>query len=484
LHDQRKDGERFWNDFHIAPVRDAAGELTHYVSIQSDVTERQHILEQLAYRATFDELTGLPNRQLLFDRLQQGIRNADMQGRGIGVLFVDLDEFKLINDSMGHSAGDEVLRVVGRRFEKAVRSPDTLGRFGGDEFVVILTEQIDEDGVGRVIERISASLAQPIELAGALHYVTASMGYCRYPDAGQDAETLLKKADLAMYQAKQQGRNRAVAYHADFDAGINERLHLVSALSDAMQREEFCLLFQPLFARNGMAVGLEALLRWRHPERGLIMPAQFIGVCEDSGLIVPLGRWVLHEAARHHAQLAAAGLGHLRIAVNVSAAQFQQSLYEDVRGAMEAHALPKGVLELELTESAIMVAPEIAIGIMRRLDALGVSIAVDDFGTGYSSLAYLKRLPIDRLKIDRSFVHDLGRNQDDEAICSSIIQLARSLGLRTIAEGVETAQQMGWLHARGCDEMQGFLLGRPLPFDEALQALLNTNTQRPPDAIA
>ncbi len=471
LRDTRKDGEHFWNDFHLAPVRDAAGELTHYVSIQSDVSERQQILEQLAYRATYDELTGLPNRQLLFDRLQQGIRNADLNGRGVGVLFVDLDEFKLINDSMGHSAGDEVLRTVSRRFEKAVRSPDTLGRFGGDEFVVILTEQIDEDGVGRVIERISAALAQPVDIGGAPHYVTASIGYCRYPDAGMDAETLLKKADLAMYQAKQQGRNRAVAYHADFDADINERLHLVSALRDALQREEFLLVFQPLFGRDGVAVGLEALLRWQRPERGQIAPEQFIGVCEDSGLIVLVGRWVLNEAARHYAQLAAAGFGHLRIAVNVSAVQFQQSLYDDVRSAMETHALPKGVLELELTESVIMVTPETAIATMRQLDALGVSIAVDDFGTGYSSLAYLKRLPIDRLKIDRSFVSDLGRDKDDEAICASIIQLARSLGLGTVAEGVETAQQLEWLQARGCDEMQGFLLGRPLPFAEALAAL-------------
>ena len=484
LRDRRKDGESFWNDFHLAPVRDAAGELTHYVSIQSDVSERQQILEQLAYRATYDELTGLPNRQLLFDRLQQGIRNADINGRGVGVLFVDLDEFKLINDSMGHSAGDEVLRVVAQRFEKAVRSPDTLGRFGGDEFVVILTEQIDEDGVGRVIERISAALAQPVDIAGAPHYVTASIGYCRYPDAGVDAETLLKKADLAMYQAKQQGRNRAVAYHADFDADINERLHLVSALRDALQREEFRLAFQPLFGRDGAAVGLEALLRWQRPERGLIAPEQFIGVCEDSGLIVLLGRWVLNEAARHYAQLAAAGFGHLRIAVNVSAVQFQQSLYEDVRNAMEVHALPKGVLELELTESVIMVAPEIAIDTMQRLDALGVSIAVDDFGTGYSSLAYLKRLPIDRLKIDRSFVSDLGRDKDDEAICATIIQLARSLGLSTVAEGVETQQQLEWLRARGCDEVQGFLLGRPLPFDETLHALVSAQTPPPPDAVA
>jgi predicted signal transduction protein with EAL and GGDEF domain len=375
-----------------------------------------------------------------------------------------------------------VLRTVGQRFEKAVRSPDTLGRFGGDEFVVILTEQIDEDGVGRVIERISAALAQPVDIAGAPHYVSASIGYCRYPDAGTDAETLLKKADLAMYQAKQQGRNRAVAYHSDFDAGVNERLHLVSALRDGLLRDEFCLEFQPLFDRDGKPVGLEALLRWQRPDRGLIAPDQFIGVCEDSGLIVLVGRWVLNEALRHYAQLAAAGFGHLRIAVNVSPAQFQESLYDDVRNAMQTHGLPQGVLELELTESVIMVAPENAIALMQRIDALGVSIAVDDFGTGYSSLAYLKRLPIDRLKIDRSFVADLGRDKDDEAICSSIIQLARSLGLQTVAEGVETVQQLGWLQARGCDEVQGFLLGRPLPFDEALQALIDARPAQWRDA--
>ncbi len=484
LRDHRKDGALFWNDFYLAPVRDAAGVLTHFVSIQSDVSERQRILEQLAYRATYDELTGLPNRQLLTDRLQQGVQNAERYGRGIGVLFVDLDEFKLINDSLGHSAGDEVLRVLARRFEKAVRSPDTLGRFGGDEFVVILTEEFDEDGVGRVIERISGALAESVDIAGAPHYITASIGYCRYPEAGEDAETLLKKADLAMYKAKQQGRNRAVAYHADFDAGISERLHLASALRDAVQREEFCMEFQPLFARDGAAVGLEALLRWQHPERGLLEPAQFIGVCEDSGLIVPLGRWVLHEAARHHALLADAGFGHLRIAVNVSAVQFQQNLYEDVYGAVDTHAVRRGAIELELTESAIMANPETAIGIMQRLDRLGISISVDDFGTGYSSLAYLKRLPIDRLKIDRSFVDQLGQNDDDDAICTSIINLAHSLGLQTVAEGVETAQQLEWLRARGCDEMQGYLLGRPMPFELALQALRVAAVTQRPDLVA
>jgi len=287
-----------------------------------------------------------------------------------------------------------------------------------------------------------------------------------------------------MYQAKQQGRNRAVAYHADFDAGISERLYMVSALRDALQREEFRLVFQPLFGWDGMAVGVEALLRWQHPERGVLEPEQFIGVCEDSGLIVPIGRWVLHEAARHHAQLVANGLGHLRIAVNVSAVQFQQGLFDDVQSAITMHALPLGALELELTESVIMTNPEAAIGIMQRIDVLGVSISVDDFGTGYSSLAYLKRLPIDRLKIDRSFVDHLGQDDNDDAICTSIINLAHSLGLLTVAEGVETMQQLEWLREGGCDELQGFLLGRPLPFDEMIEDLIPTTARRPPSAVA
>jgi len=484
LHDRRKDGELFWNEFYLAPVRDDTGALTHFVSIQSDVSERQRILEQLAYRATYDDLTGLPNRQLLSDRLQQAVNNAERYQRAVAVLFVDLDDFKLINDSLGHSAGDEALRTVARRFQEAVGIEDTLGRFGGDEFVAVLTEQVDEDEVGRVIERISAALAQPVEIAGALHHVTASIGYCRYPEAGGDAETLFKHADMAMYQAKQQGRNRAVAYRADFDAHISERLHLVSALRDALQRQEFCLVFQPLFGRDGVATGMEALVRWQHPERGLLSPGNFIGVCEDSGLIVPLGRWVLHEAARHHAQLSALGLGHLRIAVNVSAAQFQQSLYADVQSAMRMYALPPGALELELTESVIMTTPDSAIDTMQRLDVLGVSLSVDDFGTGYSSLAYLKRLPIDRLKIDRSFVNELGQGGDDDAICTSIISLAHSLGLTTVAEGVETAQQLAWLRARGCDELQGYLLGKPLPFAATVQALHDASAAWPPSAVA
>jgi diguanylate cyclase (GGDEF)-like protein/PAS domain S-box-containing protein len=468
---RRKDGS--YADVHDRGfiLRDVDGQAVRAVGGMVDVSERQRMIEQLAYRATFDELTGLPNRQLLADRLRQALHTARRHERSVVVLFIDLDQLKLVNDSLGHAAGDELLRQVARRLQEAVRETDTLGRFGGDEFVAVLTEQTGDAGVGRVLERIGAALAEPVELSGVHHYVTASIGVASWPDAGDDAETLLKNADLAMYQAKLQGRNRAVAYHADFDAGVRDRLHLLSALRDALHREEFRLHFQPLFDRGGGPVGMEALVRWQHPERGLLAPGHFIGVCEDSGLIVPLGRWVLREAARHHRQLAGHGLGHLRISVNVSAAQFAHDLQADVAAVIDEFGLPAGSLELELTESLLMANPERAIETMRGLADRGVCMAIDDFGTGYSSLAYLKRLPLDRLKIDRSFVKDLGVDEDDAEICASIIGLGHSLGLTIVAEGVETPEQLAWLRARGCDEIQGYLLGRPQPFEALLAAL-------------
>ncbi len=472
LRNYRKDGALFWNDFHVAPVSDENGVLSHFVGVISDVSERQRYEEQLAYRATHDELTGLPNRQLLEDRLQQAIYGAERYGREAAVVFVDLDDFKLVNDSLGHGAGDIALRTVAGRLLGAVRDTDTVGRFGGDEFVIVLTEQTDEDGIEAALARITAAVVQPIELAGTPHVLTPSIGYCRYPQAGHDAETLLKHADLAMYEAKRLGRNRAVAYRSELDMAVSQRLQLVSRLREALQNHEFHLAFQPLFDPAGRLLALEALARWQHPERGQLPPSEFIGVCEESGLIVDLGRFVLREAARHHALLAAVGLGHVRLSVNVSAAQFGHELYRDVAAVMRDFALPAGVLELEITESVIMDNPERAIETMQRISALGVCISVDDFGTGYSSLAYLKRLPIDRLKIDRSFVQDLGHDADDAAICASIIGLGHLMELRVVAEGVETEQQLAWLRERGCDELQGFLLGRPQPFAALLPQLL------------
>lgn len=425
----------------------------------------------MAFRATHDALTGLPNRELLLDRLRQAIRNAERHPRPVAVLFIDLDNFKLINDSLGHSVGDDTLREFSRRLQDTVCDTDTVGRFGGDEFVILLTERADDLAVVQAITKVNAALAKPFDVSGVTHYLTVSIGWCRYPEHGKSADELLMHSDMAMFKAKQGGRNRVVAYQSTFDSHASDRLRLVDELRQALLREEFVLAFQPLFGSDGAPVALEALVRWQHPERGLVPPDKFIGVCEDSGLIVPLGRWVLHEAARQYARLEAEGFGRLRIAVNVSSAQFQQDLYADVESAVRSHNLPAGALELELTESVVMDDPETAIDLMQRLRSLGVSISVDDFGTGYSSLAYLKRLPIQRLKIDRSFVRDLSDNQEDQVICNAIIQLAHSLGLATVAEGVETQAQRDWLVARGCDELQGYLLGRPQLFDAMLAAL-------------
>lgn len=475
LRNYRKDGTMFWNEVHLAPVLSASGVVTHYVGVQTDVSHRQRHEQELAHRATHDQLTGLPNRQLLLDRLQQAILNADRYGQAACVVFIDLDDFKLINDNLDHAAGDQALQIVAGRLKSLVRGTDTVGRFGGDEFVVVLTGQEDDSPVVPVIARIAAALSQPMQIGGIEHTMTPSIGWCRYPEGGRDADTLLKHADMAMYQAKRQGRNRTVAYQAEFDTQASQRLQLVAQLRDALDRREFVLAFQPMSDRDGRVTALEGLVRWQHPQRGLLRPAEFIGVCEESGLIIELGRRTLREAARHHALLAAAGHGHVRLAVNVSALQFGYALEDDIAAVIEEFALPEGILELEITESVIMDNPERAIEAMRRIAGMGVSLSVDDFGTGYSSLAYLKRLPIDRLKIDRSFVQDLPADREAAAICQSIIALAHSLQLRTVGEGVETAAQREWLRAQGCDEIQGYLVGHPAPFAEIMDALPGTD---------
>jgi diguanylate cyclase (GGDEF)-like protein/PAS domain S-box-containing protein len=471
LRNYRRDGSMFWNELYVAPVLDDDGRLTHFVGIQTDVSEEHRYQQELAYRATHDALTGLPNRQLLHDRLQQAILNADRYGRKAAAVFLDLDDFKLINDNLDHAAGDEALRIVANRLQAQVRDTDTVGRFGGDEFVVVLTEQDDEDGVGRVIARLMRAVSAPMDVGGASHVLTPSIGWARYPDDGADADSLLKHADMAMYQAKRAGRNRAERYRPDLDAQVSQRVQLLGQLRLALERREFRLAFQPLYDAGGRVAALEALVRWQHPERGLLLPGEFIGVCEESGLIMELGRRTLREAARHHRLLAEHGFGHLRISVNVSAMQFGPALERDVADVMAEFALPAGVLELEITESVVMEQPETAIETMRRIAGLGVCLAIDDFGTGYSSLAYLKRLPLDRLKIDRSFVRDLPHDREAASICGAIVQLAQSLELATVAEGVETAEQLQWLRDHGCDEVQGYLLARPAPFEDILALL-------------
>ena len=478
LRNYRKDGTLFWNELHLAAVHDDNG-VSHYVGIQNDVSHRHLYEQELAHRATHDQLTGLPNRHLIMDRLQQAILNADRYGRHAGVVFIDLDDFKLINDNLDHAAGDEALRIVASRLRTLVRDTDTVGRLGGDEFVVVLTEQTDEAGVAQVIARVSTGLSAPMEIGGVAHTLTPSIGWARYPDDGGDAVTLLKRADVAMYQAKRGGRNRSERYRADLDRHVAQRVQLVAQLRAALEREEFRLAFQPMYDAAGRPRALEALVRWQHPVRGLLLPGEFIGVCEESGLILELGRRILREAARHHSLLAAHGFSDVRIAVNVSAMQFGPAFERDVAAVLAEFSLPPHILELEITESVVMQHPETGIKTMGRIADLGVCIAIDDFGTGYSSLAYLQRLPLHRLKIDRSFVRDLPHDREATSICSMILQLARSLELCTVGEGVETAGQLEWLRANGCDEVQGYLLARPAPFDEILAKLARSGTTPP-----
>lgn len=474
LRNSRKNGETFWSDLHLSPLHDDSGALTHYIVIITDVTERHHYEEQLAYRATHDDLTGLPNRQLVVDRLGHAIAAAHRRGGTATVMFIDIDNFKLINDMMGHATGDFVLTAVADRLAGVIRGTDTAGRFGGDEFVLILEDQATSHHVGQVIERVTRALTAPLDIGGASTALTVSIGHCSYPVDGATADALLLHADIAMYHAKRRGRNRAVAYDPEFHESDSTYLQLVSRLREALHRKEFSLVFQPLFVPGGSAVALEALIRWDHPEKGRLLPAHFISACEDSGLIVELERSVLTSAAQYHQLLRDAGLGHIRIAVNVSSSHFVRDLYADVESVVNQFDLPPGALELELTESVIMENPESAIATMTRLATLGVSTTVDDFGTGYSSLAYLKRLPIMRVKIDRAFVRDLNSDLSDRSICESIISLARSMDLRTVAEGVETEFQLDWLKEHGIDELQGYLLGRPVPFDEVLSVLASS----------
>ena len=467
LRNWRKDGTAYWIDLAIAPVCDAQGRITHWVGSQVDVSERVATEQALAHRATHDELTGLPNRHLFRDRLAQALRESRRFGLDLVVLFMDLDNFKLVNDSLGHAAGDELLRTVARRLQGCLRQTDTVARFGGDEFVVLLIGDAESD-VLRVVDRIGEALRRPMELAGSMHYVTASIGYARCPQHGEDAGLLLQRADMAMYQAKARGRNRAVAYEPGFDCGVVERLALANQLREAIERGEFELYYQLLYRWDGRVQGIEALLRWNHPQRGLLVPGHFIEALEESGLMTEAGRWVLRDAARRPADLRAAGFDDVRITVNVSATQLHHDLLTDIESVVRDFDLPHSALEIELTESVLMVNVESTIEQMRRVARLGVGFAVDDFGTGYSSLSYLKRLPIQRLKIDRSFVSGLGTDPDDEAICASVILLASSLGLDTVAEGVETDTQRDWLAEHGCGELQGYLFGRPAPFDEVL----------------
>jgi diguanylate cyclase (GGDEF)-like protein/PAS domain S-box-containing protein len=450
--------------------RDADGKPLRMVGGMVDVTERQRYIDQLAWQASHDELTGLLNRGSLLGGLRERI-GGSAPATPFALLYLDVDNFKLINDSLGHEVGDEVLRAVAQRLRAQVGERDQVGRIGGNEFLVVLDRAAGRGDAD--IVTLLGMLQLPIEALGTLHYLTISAGLARYPEHGGNAEQLFKNAGLATHEAKRRGHDALVEFSEEFERAVRDRQAMVSRLHEAIEREEFELHFQAQFcASERCMVGMEALVRWRHPERGLVPPGEFIPVCEDSGLIVPLGRWVLREACRHWRMLADAGRPGLVMAVNVSAMQFLSGeLLRDVPALLREFGVPPGVLELELTESLVMENPESVIEVMRELRQHGVMLSIDDFGTGYSSMSYLHRLPVDKLKIDRSFVTNVDADPHNAAICESILALARSFDLRVIAEGVETAGQLEWLRLHGCDEAQGYLLARPVPFAALFDAL-------------
>ena len=473
LRNYRKDGTLFWSDLYIAPVKDDAGVVSHFIVVQYDITATKRYESELEFQTNRDALTGLANRSLLRDRLSQAVSYAYRYGHPIWVLFVDLDRFKFVNDTLGHQAGDILLTAVSSRLQAAVRDTDTVARMGGDEFVLILPERTDAGLSTHIVQRIMDAIAQPLTIEGHEFFVSCSIGVAVYPADGDTPEELIKHADIAMYRAKETGRNNFQFYTSAMNERALERLHIEGDLRNALEREEFMLHYQPqVDLRTGEIVGVEALIRWQHPELGMVPPVRFIGLAEENGLIVPIGAWVIRTACLQNKAWQLHGLGNLRISVNLSARQFaQEDLVESIASSLREAGLAPEYLEIELTESLVMADVDRAIGILRELKALGVQLSIDDFGTGYSSLSYLKRFPIDVLKIDRSFVNDITIDPDDAAIVASIVSLAHSLRLQVIAEGVETEAQLTYLREHDCDQIQGYFFSRPVTAD-ALTVML------------
>lgn len=430
--------------------------------------ERQRAQKRLTYLAQFDALTDLPNRRHLSLFLNEVIEQAAAQRRPAGVMFIDLDHFKKVNDILGHDIGDQLLVQATQRLRQCARSGDLVARLGGDEFALVLPDAVGDEELARLSRAIIDALSRPFLLHGQQLFVPASIGVARYPQDGDSAEQLLKNADTAMYAAKNGGRNGYRLYTAAMQAGAEQRLRTEAQLHQALENGEFLLHYQPkLELAGGKLSGFEALLRWRHPERGLVPPLEFVGMLEDTGLIIPVGEWVVQEVCAQQQAWLAQGLPVKPVAINLSARQLRQAdLADTIESIVAASGLAPSLLEFELTESMLMADPEAAVDILGRIKRLGIRLSIDDFGTGYSSLAYLKRFPLDALKIDRTFVCDLPHDSDDAAITKAVINLAHSLNLKVVAEGVENAQQLRELERFGCDEVQGYLTGRPLPADE------------------
>ena len=483
LWQKRKNGEEFLSWIEVSEVRDAAGRRTHYVGVTNDITERKRAEQELRYLANYDTLTGLPNRALLGERLAHAVMRARRTSRKVAVLFLDMDRFKHVNDSMGHAIGDRVLKAVGERLRSSVRDGATVARLGGDEFTVVLEDIHHSDEAEKIAAELLDVFSEPLDLeSGQQVVISPSIGISLYPDHAQVPTDLVKYADTAMYQAKEAGRNMYMLYTPAMDAVARQRAGMLGGLRLALERSELSIVYQPILDLDtGNVVGVEALLRWNSQEFGEVPPGVFIPLAEEAGLIERIGEFVLYQACAQLVAWERNGLPGIRMSVNLSALQLlRDELTQHLCEVLAEFKLTPQQLELELTESVLMANPELAIHTLDRLHSLGVSIAIDDFGTGYSSLSYLKRLPIDTLKIDRSFVGDITTDPDDEAITKTIISMAHSLDLNVVAEGVETLEQLEYLHEHGCDAIQGHWLSPPLPPEVCFTFIREFQRSRPP----
>ena len=465
---RRKNNENYAECLSISTMKNELSEVSYYIGVFSDISERKAAEERVAYVVLHDFLTNLPNGLLLQDRLVQAICHASRENHKVAVMCLDLDHFKAINDMLGHLVGDKLLQEVARRISSVSRVSDTVSRRGGDEFVILLSDLEAVDDAAVIATKLINAISDLYVIDGNEIKITTSIGISIFPEDGCDGNCLIKYADAAMYHAKKSGRNNYQFFTHEMNQLALERMSIERKLRHALERQEFCLHYQPqVDLRSGRIIGVEALLRWNNPETGMIPPGHFIPIAEENGLIISIGEWVLREACRQNSEWRMLGLPEITMAVNLSAVQFRQNNFgEMIKAILCEYGLDPSALELEITEGAVMHNAEVSIALLVELKAMGLKLSVDDFGTGYSSLSYLKRFPIDKLKIDQSFVRDIAVDSDDAVIVSTIINMARTLKLKVMAEGVETAEQLSFLKHQECDEIQGYYFSKPMPSEK------------------
>ncbi|MEN6420736.1 MAG: EAL domain-containing protein, partial [Smithella sp.] len=473
----RKDGSKRYIEASVSLKKDSSGQPNGFKGVIRDITERKRIEQELNHMATHDALTGLPNRLMFSQLLNHAIQTAHRNSKQLAVFFIDLDRFKTINDSLGHDAGDKLLKEMALRFKQSLRTADVVGRLAGDEFIILIEDFNDLKQVETLAHKILATVIKPMVLMGEECRVTASIGISIYPKDGEDEQSLMKNADVAMYFAKEEGKNIFQFYSKNIQSIANEKMSIETNLRRALERNEFFLNYQAkLDLKTGKITGVEALLRWQNPYLGSVTPLQFIPVAEETGLIIPIGRWVLKTACAQNAAWQKQGLPPVCMAVNISLRQLMdENLLSDIRCALRETGLASNRLELEITESMVMHNPARLIPLLAKIKEMGVRLAIDDFGTGYSSLAQLKNFPVDTLKVDRSFIRNIPQDTENKAITEAIINMGKTLSLVVVAEGVETQEEESFLKEKVCDEMQGFYFSRPIEPDRFADLLRKNN---------